>query len=68
MKLKLLLAFAVVVISLGLFACNKVVEDTITLEDTTWVLQSYGEQGNLQAVLEGTEITAVFNSTKGLIQ
>ena len=35
-----------------------------TLEDTTWVLESYGEQGSLQAVLEDTEITAFFDSAK----
>ena len=39
----------------------------ITLEDTTWVLESYGEQGNLQAVLEDTEITAVFDSAEGKV-
>jgi len=37
------------------------------LEDITWILESYGEQGDLQAVLEGTEITAIFDSTEGQI-
>jgi len=37
------------------------------LENTTWVLESYGEQGNLQAVLEGSEITAVFDSDEGKV-
>jgi heat shock protein HslJ len=32
------------------------------LEDTVWVLESYGEPGNLQAVLERTQITARFDS------
>jgi len=40
---------------------------TDALENTTWVLQSYGEQGNLQTVLQGTEITAVFDSTEGQV-
>lgn len=34
------------------------------LEDTTWILKSYGEQGNLLTVLEGTEITATFDSAE----
>ncbi|MFC2059291.1 META domain-containing protein [Chloroflexota bacterium] len=34
------------------------------LENTTWLLESYGEQGDLKPVLEGTEITAIFDSSK----
>ncbi len=37
------------------------------LEDIMWILESYGEQGDLQAVLEGTEITAIFDSAEGQI-
>jgi len=37
------------------------------LDDTEWVLESYGEQGHLQAVLEGTEITASFNGAEGQV-
>ena len=37
------------------------------LEDKTWVLESYGEQDNLQAVLEGTQITATFDSAEGRV-
>jgi heat shock protein HslJ len=32
------------------------------LEDTRWILESYGEPENLNAVLEGTEINAIFGS------
>jgi heat shock protein HslJ len=32
------------------------------LEDTTWVLELYGESGNLKAVIADTEITAEFCS------
>lgn len=32
------------------------------LEDTKWVLESYGDRDNPQDVIEGTEITATFNS------
>ncbi len=37
------------------------------LEDIMWLLESYGEQGDLQAVLEGTEITAIFDSAEGQV-
>ena len=30
-----------------------------------WVLKEYGEKGALQPVLEGSEITATFDSTEG---
>ena len=38
-----------------------------TLEDTKWFLRSYGEQNSLKAVIEGTEITATFNSNQGKV-
>jgi heat shock protein HslJ len=34
--------------------------DSAALESKTWVLISYGEEGGLQALLEGVEITATF--------
>ena len=68
MNSKLILVSAILVASLSLCACNQVAEDTVTIEDTKWVLESYGEQGNLQAVLENTEITAAFESTEGKVK
>ncbi len=47
---------------IGLTACNTA---KTALEDKEWVLASYGEQGDLQAVLAGTEITAIFDSAEG---
>ena len=35
-----------------------------TLEDTKWFLRSYDEQNSLKAVIEDTEITAIFNNDK----
>jgi heat shock protein HslJ len=35
--------------------------DSAALESKTWVLISYGTEGQLQTVLEGVEITATFN-------
>ncbi|MFC1984562.1 DUF4382 domain-containing protein [Chloroflexota bacterium] len=46
---------------------NGEVEDAI-LEDTDWVLQSYGEPGNLKDILTDTEITAEFVSSKGTVE
>ena len=37
------------------------------LEDTRWILESYGEPENLKAMLEGTEITAVFDRAEGRV-
>jgi putative lipoprotein len=37
------------------------------LENTTWVLQSYGQSGNLKSVLKDTEITTTFDSVKGQV-
>ena len=45
----------------GLTACAAA---ATAFEDKHWVLESYGEEGNLQDVLEGTQITAVFDSTE----
>ena len=46
----------------GLAACCA---PSSILEDTKWFLRSYGEQNNLQAIIEGTEITATFDSSNG---
>jgi heat shock protein HslJ len=44
------------------------IQEEAALEDMIWVLQSYGEPGNLKATLEGTEITATFESTEGRVR
>jgi len=67
-KLILISLFVIIATTLSFCSCSKVAEDTITIEDTTWVLESYGEQGNLQTVLEGTEITATFESAEGQVK
>ena len=51
------------VLVLSLAACGS----GPALEDTTWVLEAYGKPGNLQAVLEDTEITAEFKSDEGKV-
>ena len=57
----MLLVFTV----LSLAACNA---PGSVLDDTKWFLSSYGEQNNLQAVIDGTEITATFDSAKGEVR
>ncbi|MFC1899193.1 DUF4382 domain-containing protein [Chloroflexota bacterium] len=37
-------------------------------EDTTWILQSYGEPGNLKDIITDTEITAEFVSSEGTVK
>lgn len=51
-----------IVLAFTFGACAK--PGSAPLEDTTWILKSYGEQGNLLTVLEGTEITATFDSAE----
>ncbi|MFC1899914.1 DUF4382 domain-containing protein [Chloroflexota bacterium] len=46
---------------------NSETEEAI-LEDTDWVLQSYGELENLKGILTGTEITAEFASSEGTVE
>jgi heat shock protein HslJ len=49
----------------GLTACSA---ETAAIDDTAWVLLRFGAQENLQAVLEGTEIAATFNSQGSQIE
>jgi len=44
---------------IGFPACNA---SDATLEDIEWFLRSYGEQDDLTSLIQGTEITATFNS------
>jgi len=42
-------------------------KETLTLEDTTWVLESYGDPNNLNTILEDIDITVEFKSAEGKI-
>ena len=46
---------------------NGSVTGKVALEDEVWTLESYGEPENLETVLQGTEITANFNSAEGQV-
>jgi heat shock protein HslJ len=50
-----------VLLAIGLVACKG---GATAFENREWVLESYGEPGNVQSVIEGSEITANFNSSK----
>lgn len=52
-------------LAIGLVACKG---GTVNFEDKEWALESYGESGNSQAVIEGTEITATFDSAKSEVR
>ena len=66
MKNRMILLIALSIITtIGLAGCRN---EAINLENTTWVLESGGEQWNMQTVLEGSEITAVFDSDEGRVK
>ena len=62
MKLKSF-ALIILIITALLVGCGK----NTGLEDTEWVLESYGLQSNLKAVLPATEVTATFDSINGQV-
>ena len=69
--LKRKLFFGVLLLSLMILvtgACTTADDAAADLEDKDWVLESLGEKGNPQAVLEGTRVTARFDSDKNRIQ
>ncbi len=69
----LAISLALVLAIVGLTGCTSEQSPSPThsepgnLEDITWVLESYGEPESLQTVLEGTEITALFDSATSQI-
>ena len=63
MKPKLLLTL-LVLSAIILTACTAC---TPACEDIEWVLESYGEEGNLQPALEGNEPTTKFDSAEGQV-
>ena len=55
------------VLALVTVACAETAVETDGLEDTKWILESYGEPGNLQAVIEGSQASALFDSAEGRV-
>ena len=67
MKRILGMSSLLLIVVLGLIACSTGTGEAM-LEDTAWVLESYGEPGNLKAVLADTEINAEFVSDEETVK
>ena len=67
MKRILVMLSLLLIVVLGLIACGTGAGEAM-LEDTVWVLESYGGPGNLKAVLADTEITAEFVSSERTVK
>ena len=67
MKTRLIMLLAITTILIAAGACSSI-QGTSGLENKTWKLKSYGEEGNLQEVLVGTEITAIFDSIEDQVR
>jgi len=59
--------FSLLILVPGLFACSSGTNEAM-LENVAWVLESYGEPGNLKALIIDTEITAEFVSAEDTIK
>ena len=53
------------VLALGAVACGE--DSAPSLDDTAWMLESYGPQGAIQALLADTEITAEFAGSEAML-
>ena len=53
------------VLALGAVACGE--DSSPSLDDTSWVLGSYGPQGATHALLGDTEITVEFDGSQGTL-
>jgi heat shock protein HslJ len=61
MKLSIILTLLLV---FGLTACDGSANG---LGTNTWVLESYGDEGNQKAVIEDTEVTAIFDEAESRV-
>ena len=59
-KVKILALMLLLSSAIGLAACSP----GISIEDTAWVLESYGEKENLKGLIADTEITIEFKSAE----
>jgi heat shock protein HslJ len=64
MPKKLIISLLIIYVVLPVIGCSA---PSSALENNKWVLQSYGEQNSLKAVLADTEITAEFDKGRGEI-
>ncbi|MFC1932603.1 META domain-containing protein [Chloroflexota bacterium] len=67
MKTRLIMVWAIIAPLIAVGACSST-QGSAGLENKTWKLKSYGEEGGLQDVLGGTEITATFDGAKDQVR
>ncbi|MFC1864287.1 META domain-containing protein [Chloroflexota bacterium] len=67
MKTRLIMVCAIIALLIAAGACSST-QGTAELENKPWKLKFYGEEGNLQEVLGGTEITATFDGAKDQVR
>jgi len=69
LKVKVLLGIALLsMLLLAVNACTVATVETGMLEDTKWILDSFGDEGNLREVISGSQITATFESAKSQVR
>jgi heat shock protein HslJ len=71
-KLRIIGIWAIIAALLAVYGCTTAeppdIQDEVTLENTKWLLQSYGEPGYLDEILADTEITLELISAEGTIK
>lgn len=66
--LKHKLVLGTIMLSLLTLIAGACATEASEFEDVKWFLESYGEPGNLHEVLEGTQITATFESAESQVR
>ncbi|MFC1955891.1 META domain-containing protein [Chloroflexota bacterium] len=67
MKTKYIMALVIIAVVITTGACSSL-QGTDGLENKKWKLKFYGEEGKLQEVLGGTEITTTFDGAKDQVR
>lgn len=71
MVLKVKVLFVITLLGMLLLvvnACTEATVDTGMLENTKWILDSFGDEGNLREVINGIQITATFDSNESQLR
>ena len=69
LKFKVLSGIALLsMLLLAVNACTVATVETGMLEDTKWILDSFGDESNLREVINGRQVTATFESAEGQVR
>ena len=69
LKVKVLSGIALLsMLLLAVNACTVATVETGMLEDTKWILDSFGDESNLREVINGSQVTATFESAEGQVR